>query len=73
MTWGAVNGATKYLLERRVYKDGAWSSWATLSTKLTGTSYTDTNVTAGRKYQYRVYAYNGNWGDYVKSSAIVAK
>lgn len=64
VTWAAVSGAKKYALYRSCYKNGAWTGWTIISTKLTGTGYSDTGVEAGYRYQYRMKAYNGAWSSY---------
>lgn len=64
VVWNAVSGAKKYALYRSCYKNGAWTSWTIVNTRLTGTSYTDTAVEEGYRYQYRMKAYNGLWSDY---------
>ena len=70
LSWDAVEGAAKYLIQRRSYDGSAWSSYATLKT-LTGTSYEDAAVTAGSRYQYRVRAYNGSaWGKFGTAAAV---
>ncbi len=51
IAWSAAANATGYQLERRI-NNGAWQQIATPS----GTSYTDTNVSAGVTYVYRVRA-----------------
>ncbi len=62
ITWNAVNNATKYRIQRH---NG--TSWTTIAYP-TATSYTDTNVTEGNTYKYRVLAYvGGAWG---KISAV---
>lgn len=54
LKWQAVEGAAKY----RVYRaDG--SKWVLLG-KVTGTSYTDKNVTVGKSYKYTLRAENGS-------------
>ncbi len=56
ITWTAVSGATKYRLQR-----ATTSSWSTINYPTTN-SYTDTDVTNGTTYKYRVLAYvNGAW------------
>ena len=65
ISWSAVSGATKYRLQRTT-----GSSWSTIVYP-TATSYTDTGVTNGTTYKYRVLAYvNGAWG--TPSSAVSA-
>jgi hypothetical protein len=71
--WNEVAGATKYLLQKRVYENGAWKSWGTISSTLTGTTYEDTKITPNTKYQYRVYAYNGEWSDFVRTEVTSYK
>ncbi len=62
ISWSAVNGATKYRVQRL---NG--TSWSTVNYP-TATSYVDTNVTAGTTYKYRVLAYVNNvWSDYSAS------
>lgn len=53
LKWKAVDGAAKY----RVYRANG-SKWVLLD-KVTGTSYTDKNVTSGKSYKYTVRAENG--------------
>lgn len=64
LQWNAVAGAAKY----RVYRatdDG--KKWVLLGT-VTGTSYTDKNVTLGKSYKYTLRAENGkNLSAYVKA------
>ncbi len=72
LSWNSVYGATKYALYRREYGD-SWSSWSPVKTSLTGTSYTDGSVVAGTKYQYRIKAYNGVWGDYSTAVTVTVK
>ncbi len=63
VSWEAVPYASQYSLYRRAKENGTWGDWALL-TKLTATSYTDTNVIMGGTYQYRAKANCGGWGDY---------
>ena len=54
LNWAAVAGAAQY----RVYRyDG--SKWVLLG-KVTGTSFTDKNVTLGKSYRYTLKAENGS-------------
>ena len=64
VTWYAVPRATKYALYRRANETGSWGSWVPLSTTLTATSYKDTDVVPGAKYQYRAKAFSGEWSEY---------
>ena len=54
ITWSAVSGATKYRVQRL---NG--TSWSTVNYP-TSTSYTDTGLTNGTTYKYRVLAYVNN-------------
>ncbi len=54
LKWKAVAGAAKY----RVYRANG-SKWVLLD-KVTGTSYTDKTVTAGKSYKYTVRAENAS-------------
>ncbi len=64
ITWNAVKGATEYLIQRRYYDGSKWRSWGTVSSNYTGTTYEDKGISAGVTYQYRVYAFNGEWSTY---------
>jgi fibronectin type 3 domain-containing protein len=65
VSWNAVSGATSYTVRRNpegnTYYDKVYTGSAT--------SYTDTDVTAGRRYYYRVFAtagyYDGEASEYV--------
>ncbi|MBR4692015.1 MAG: hypothetical protein IKP17_04605, partial [Oscillospiraceae bacterium] len=60
VTWGAVSGATTY----RVYRKTGTGGWTGLK-DVTGTSYTDADVTSGTVYTYTVKAYNGtSWSGF---------
>lgn len=52
ITWKAVSGITYYQISRK--KSGG--SWKTIKTGVGGVSYTDTGVSSGKKYRYRVRA-----------------
>ena len=55
VTWSKAEGAVKY----RVYRQAAGeSSWTTLTSSATGTSYTDKTAKAGVTYTYTVRALN---------------
>ena len=49
--WGKITGATAY----RVYRKVGTGDWKLLKT-VTGTSYTNTSLTNGSKYQYKIVA-----------------
>ncbi len=55
VTWNKVDGATKYVVLRRI---GTESTWKTLCTT-TSTSFLDKNVTTGVYYIYSIRAVNG--------------
>ena len=60
LTWNAVSGATQY----RVYRKTGSGGWVGLK-DVTGTSYTDADVTSGTTYTYTVKAYNGTaWSSF---------
>ena len=52
LTWDAVEGAVSYKVYRSTEKDGKYSLMFTTE----GTSYTNTNATAGVTYYYKVVA-----------------
>jgi lactocepin len=56
LTWGAVEGASKYEIYRATAKSGTYS----LVKTTTGKSFTDKNVTAGTTYYYKVKAIHSN-------------
>ncbi|MGN1316154.1 MAG: leucine-rich repeat protein [Acutalibacteraceae bacterium] len=58
VTWGKTSGADSYIVYRKTYSNGKWSSWSEIKTGATGTSYTDTNVKSGEYYRYTVRAKN---------------
>ncbi len=65
LSWTAVSGATKYRVQRL---NG--TTWSTVNYPATN-SYTDTGLTNGTTYKYRVLAYvNGAWS--TASSAVSA-
>jgi hypothetical protein len=70
--WSPVNKATKYLLQKRYYDGSAWKSWNTVSSVLTDTRYEDSNVTNGVTYQYRVYAYSGEWSTFTRVEIVAS-
>ena len=62
LNWSAVNDATSYRVKRSTTDGGPYT---TLSATVNGATYTDTGLTNGTTYYYRVYAINaaGNSGD----------
>lgn len=71
ITWGAVAGASSYKIYRATSNIGTY----TLISTATGTSYTNTNITTGKIYYYKVQACTtkdySNYSTVVSSSAIV--
>jgi len=54
LTWTGVSGATNYIVSRSSTVDGTYSSIATVSTN----SYSNTGLTAGTTYYYKVQTLN---------------
>ncbi len=53
LSWGSYSGATQYVVSRKTWTATTWgTAIATLAGSATG--FTDTNVTAGTSYEYRV-------------------
>ncbi|EJL29928.1 discoidin domain-containing protein [Brevibacillus sp. BC25] len=55
LSWDAVTGATGYILKRSTTPGGPYT---TIASNVTGTTYTDTDVTNGTTYYYVVTAIN---------------
>ena len=58
LSWSSVANATSYNIKRAAVSGG---SYTTIATGITGTSYTDTTVTAGTTYYYVVSAVNSDF------------
>ena len=56
VSWNAVTGATSYVLERA--EGSPPGAFTELADTITGTAYTDTDITAGTAYSYHVAAVN---------------
>lgn len=58
LTWKAVAGASGYVVYRRAWNlvDNGWTTFERWN-NTTGTTWTDTNVYAGTRYQYGIKAY----------------
>lgn len=72
ISWGAVSGADGYGLYRETSSTGAYSGIK----NVTSTSYTNTGLTTGKTYYYKVkaYKYSGTTKVYSKySTAVSAK
>ncbi|MDR2798080.1 MAG: fibronectin type III domain-containing protein [Treponema sp.] len=65
ISWNAVSGATSY----KVYRSTSVSGSYTLVNSATTTSYTDTELSAGTTYYYKVSAVNSA-GESEQSSSI---
>ena len=66
LTWGRVANAVSYHL---IVFDGALNQWRDIGGVLTGTSYTDHGLTAGKTYHYLIQAVAANgafsgWSNY---------
>jgi fibronectin type 3 domain-containing protein len=68
LSWSAPAGATAYNLQR---EDPGQSTFVTIASGLTSTSYVDTNVTLGSTYQYEVQATNAGGSSPFSSSVGV--
>lgn len=53
LTWNALAGATSYTIERSSVSGGPYT---TIQSGITGTSFSDSNVTTGSIYYYTVFA-----------------
>jgi autotransporter-associated beta strand protein len=53
LTWNAVAGATGYTLQRSSVSGGPYT---TIQSGISGTSFTDSNVTSGNIYYYTIFA-----------------
>lgn len=69
-TWGAVSGASGYQIYRATSSTDKYSLVSTIS----GTSYTNTGLTTGKTYYYKVRAYKivGNSKVYGSYSTVVS-
>ncbi|MCL2488747.1 MAG: CotH kinase family protein, partial [Oscillospiraceae bacterium] len=70
ITWGAVSGANGYEVRRATSKSGTYKAVKTV----TGTSFTNTGLTAGKTYYYKIRAYKTVNGQKIYSaySSIVS-
>ena len=70
VSWEASEGATAYILQRRV-KDT--DTWTTLKSSVTGLRYEDPTGIAGTVYQYQVRGRNGtDYGAFKASNSVRA-
>ena len=72
VTWNKVPAATTYVVYRRQYVGGKWSSWTKITTTKS-TAYTHSSPTAGRQYRYAVKAYRGSAVSELGSSVSAVK
>ena len=70
--WTKVAGAKGYMVYRREYKNGKWTSLKTIK-KTTSLKYNDKTAKKGVKYQYVVRAYNGAYKSAINYSAIIKR
>jgi len=67
ISWGKVNGATKYV----VYRCTNGKSWKSIAT-VTGTTYTDKTAKSGTTYYYTVRAVSGStYSSYITTKKLV--
>jgi fibronectin type III domain protein len=57
LSWNNISGNTGYLIERKTGTSGSWSQLIIVAANVT--SYTNSGLTAGTVYTYRVSAVNG--------------
>lgn len=72
VTWKKVPAATTYVVYRRQYVGGKWSSWTKVTTTKS-TSYTHSSPTTARYYRYAVKAYRGSSVSEMGSSVSAVK
>ncbi|MCD7723135.1 MAG: right-handed parallel beta-helix repeat-containing protein [Clostridiales bacterium] len=70
--WGAVSGASGYIIYRSTSQDGTYKKIATVSSS--SKTYTDKNLKKGKKYYYKIVAYRtvGNYTIYSSESAVLS-
>ena len=71
VSWSAVKGASSYKVYRSELKNGVWSSFAYIGKAVNTTSYTDTTVTSGVEYKYKVKATKGSQGQTSPETAVI--
>jgi uncharacterized protein (TIGR02145 family) len=67
VSWSAVTGASNYRVYRSTSIDGTYTQ---VGGSITATSYTNTGLTTGTTYYYRVAAYNSSNGEGPRSEAV---
>ena len=68
LTWNAVAGATGYTIQRSSVSGGPYT---TIQSGISGTSFTDSNVTVGNIYYYTIFATTAS-GDTATVSELAA-
>ena len=71
VSWSKISGASGYYVYRRT-PGGSFKKIATIK-KGSTVSYTDKNVSNGKKYEYTVKAYSGSYTSYYKKDGILDK
>lgn len=72
LKWKKVSGASGYIVYRADSKSGTYKAVATIK-KGSTVSYTEKNLTTGKKYYYKVCAYRTVSGKKVTGSASSVK
>ena len=67
LTWGEISGASGYVIQRSTKKTSGFKTVKTITKGVT-VSYTDTKLTLGKTYYYRIRAYRTVSGKRVYSS-----
>lgn len=70
--WSKVKGAKGYIVYRRTYSKGKWTSLKAFC-RTSSLAYTDKTAKKGVKYQYVIIAYNGSYKSAVKYSSTVKR
>ncbi|MCL1873867.1 MAG: cadherin-like beta sandwich domain-containing protein [Clostridiales bacterium] len=65
-SWNSVTGATRYELSRSTSSSGSY----TVVYSSSSTSYTDSGLSTGTTYYYRLRAYNGTYSGYSSVNSI---
>ncbi len=69
LQWGKVEGANGYLIYRSASKESGYTLLKTITSGST-TSWTNTNLTSGNTYYYKVTAYRSVGGSKVKGTGM---
>ena len=72
LSWNEVNGALRYAVFERNYVNGVWTAWKSISTRLSGTGYSDSAIPEGTTMcQYRMRSNNGTWSEYSNRVTVI--